>query len=160
MIAELAGQGPIPADLRLAENPKQAIQNADVVCTATTSSRPVFNDQDLKPGVHINGVGSYTPEMQEIPADTVARSRVIVDQKEAALAEAGDLILPIKAGIIHPENIQLSLGAIVLGRQIGRQDADEITFFKSVGNAVQDVSAANLAIQNAIKQGRGQLVDW
>lgn len=160
MKVELAGQSPIPSDIRIASSPTQAVVNADVICTATTSKKPVFEDQDLKPGVHINGVGSYTPEMQEIPATTVARSKVIVDQIEAALTEAGDLIQPLHSGVIQKSQIHLTLGAIVLGKQKGRLNIDETTFFKSVGNAVQDAAAATLAIHNATLNKRGQFVDW
>ena len=160
MIAELTGKAPIPEDLRLAENPRQAVSGADVICTATTSATPVFKDGNLKPGVHINGVGSYTPEMQEVPDATVARARGVVDEVEAALAEAGDLIQPTQRGLFNAEDIHATLGAIALGDKPGRMDENEVTFFKSVGNAVQDAVAARLALQNALKGGLGQRIDW
>lgn len=159
-IAEMAGQEPISKDLRAAANPQQAVADADVVCTATTSLTPVFADADLKPGVHINGVGSYTPEMQEIPTETVARALVVVDSREAALAEAGDLIQPIQQGIISGEHIHAELGEIVLGRKQGRTHSEQVTFFKSVGVAVQDAVASRLAMQNAQALGLGQQVNW
>lgn len=159
-IAEMAGKGPIPRDLRPASSAREALAEADVICTATTSLTPVFEDRDLKPGVHINGVGSYTPQMQEIPAETVLRARLVVDSRSASLAEAGDLIQPIQKGLISAEHIYAELGEIVLGRKPGRQSPDEITFFKSVGIAVQDAVAAQLALQNADKMGIGQRVSW
>ena len=158
LIDEMTGRGPIPDDLRLAGSPRQAIAQADVICTATTSPTPVFADGDIKPGTHINGIGSYTPEMQEIPGATVARARVVVDQMEAVLAEAGDLIQPIQQGAFSADHIHAALGAIVLGEKPGRQGEDEITFFKSVGNAVQDAAAARLALGNALREGLGQQV--
>ena len=112
----------------------------------------------VKAGAHISAVGSYTPEMQEIPAETVQRARVIVDSRSAALAETGDLIQPIRAGRIGPDHIAAELGEMVLGRVPGRQSADQITFFKSVGIAVQDAMAGSLAIRNAISLGIGQEV--
>lgn len=159
-IAEMAGRGSIPADLRAATSSQQAVADADVICTATTSFKSVFADADLKPGVHINGVGSYTPEMQEVPAETVARALVVIDAREAALAEAGDLIQPIQQGIISKKHIHAELGEIVSGRKHGRTHSEQVTFFKSVGVAVQDAAAAHLAMQNAQAQGLGQQVNW
>ncbi len=159
-VSEMRGRGPIPADLNIAAHPQQAIDQADIICTATTSSTPVFADSDLKPGVHINGVGSYTPEMQEVPAETVQRALVIVDSRAASLSEAGDLIQPIRQGAILEDNIHAELGEIVAGHKPGRTDAQQITFFKSVGVAVQDAMAAQLALRNAHTMGLGQSVDW
>jgi len=159
-IEELAGQGPIPADLRAAESPRQAAAAADIICTATTATKPVFADGDLKPGVHINGIGSYTPEMQEIPARTVARALVVVDSRAACLAEAGDLLQPIKEGLFNEAHIHAELGEVVLGRKHGRAAPEQITFFKSVGVAVQDAMAARLALRHAQKLGLGQQVAW
>ena len=153
--AEMAGFGPIPNDVRVAETPQQAVREADVICTATVATQPVFNDADLKPGVHINGIGAYTPEMAEVPPQTVARALVVVDSRTAALAEAGDLIQPIKAGIILPDHIRAKLGEILLGRKASRTNAKQATFFKSVGVAVQDAMAAQNALCNAQAQGLG-----
>lgn len=160
LIAELAGQSPIPADLRLASSASQAVAEADVICSATTSTKPVFADADLKPGVHINGVGSYTPEMQEIPAETVRRAMVVVDSRSAALAEAGDLVKAILQGHITAKYIHAEIGEIVAGHKSGRMRPDQITFFKSVGVAVQDAMAARLALENASKLGIGQQIEW
>ncbi|HUV80215.1 MAG TPA: hypothetical protein VMW40_05260 [Candidatus Bathyarchaeia archaeon] len=159
-ITEMAGKGPIPNDLRAATSPQQAVADADVICTATTSFTPVFTDADLKQGVHINGVGSYTPEMQEIPTETVSRALVVVDSRDAALAEAGDLIRPIQQGIISEVHIHAEIGEIVLGRKQGRMHSEQVTFFKTVGVAVQDAAAARIALQNAQALGLGQRVDW
>ena len=158
--AEMAGFGPIPQDVRVAETPREAVREADVICTATISSKPVFDDADLKPGVHINGIGAYTPQMAEVPPETVARALVVVDSREAALTEAGDLIQPIEAGIITPEHIHAELGEILLGRKEGRTAADQITFFKSVGVAVQDAMAALAAVRNAKAQNLGQAIEF
>jgi ornithine cyclodeaminase len=159
-IHEMSGRGPIPSDVRPARDPQQAVSQADIICCATTSLTPVFSDQDLIPGVHINGVGSYTPEMQEIPPETVQRAALIVDSRQAALSEAGDIIQPIEAGRIKGEHIQAELGEIVLGVKPGRLDENQITFFKSVGNSVQDAAAAQLALHNAQMMGLGQNVPF
>lgn len=154
-----AWRSPIPQDIILAESPSQAVGKADIICTATTSARPVFNDRDLKPGVHINGVGSYTPQMQEIPAETVIRSKVVVDSRAACLEEAGDLIIPLREGRIRENHIYAEVGEIAAVRMPGRTSAEEITFFKSVGLAVQDVAMAELVMRKARELGFGVEVE-
>ncbi|NQT80463.1 MAG: hypothetical protein HQ555_08760 [Candidatus Aminicenantes bacterium] len=149
-VKEMKTRGkPIPEDIFIAKTPKQAVSEADIICAATTSSKPVFNDADLKPGVHINGVGSYTPEMQEIPARTVVRSKVVVDSREASLAEAGDLIFSIEGGLISEKHIYGEIGEVAAGKIPGRESEGESTFFKSVGLAVQDVAVAELVLRRA-----------
>jgi len=150
---------PIPQDIFVSESPKQAVSEADIICAATTSFQPVFNDSDLKPGVHINGVGSYTPEMQEIPAPTVVRSKVIVDSRQAALAETGDLIIPIEGGLISDKHIHGEIGELAAGKISGRESEEETTFFKSVGLAVQDVSIAELVLRRTRELGLGNDVE-
>ncbi len=150
---------PLPADISVADSATQAVQEADIICTATTSSEPVLEDGDLKPGVHINGVGSFTPEMQEIPSLTVVRSKVIVDSRSASLAEAGDLIIPLKEGLINEEHLHGEIGEVAAGKIAGREFEDEITFFKSVGLAVQDVAVAELIRRQAEELGLGKEVE-
>lgn len=133
-----------------------AVRGADVICAATTSKTPVFDAAWVKPGTHINGVGSFTPEMQEIPAGTVAQARVIVDHRESILAEGGDIIIPLQAGTFGEDHIVAELGELAAGSAIGRTSDDELTFFKSVGNAVQDIVVAKRAIDRAVKGGIGQ----
>lgn len=136
-----------------------AVANADVICTATTAKSPVFDDADVKPGTHINGIGAFTPEMQELPAETVARATVVVDQVDAALAEAGDLIKPLAAGQIDRDHVRRELGQLVAGEISGRENDGQITLFKSVGNAVQDVTVAQWAASEARKTGLGSSID-
>lgn len=159
-VKEMAGNGPIPKELRVASSSEQAVSEADIICTATTSTVPVFADADLKPGTHISAVGSYTPEMQEVPAETVARALVVVDSRSATLAETGDLLQPMQAGLFGEEHISAELGEILLGRKPGRKSPDQITYFKSVGVAVQDAMAAQLALQNARSQRLGVEVNF
>jgi len=148
-VQEMAGIGNIPTNMRVASKPGQALTEADIVCTATTSSTPVFADADIKPGTHISAIGSYTPDMQEVPSETVARALVVVDSRLAALAETGDLLKPMQEGLFGEEHISGELGEIVLGRKPGREASEQITYFKSVGVAVQDAMAAQLALRNA-----------
>ncbi|MCW5877769.1 MAG: hypothetical protein KIS80_02735 [Anaerolineales bacterium] len=158
-IAEMAGQGDVPADLRAAGSPAEALAAADIVSAATTSATPVFAHADLRPGTHVNGAGSYTPDMQEIPAETVAAGLAAVDSRSAALVESGDLQRPLAAGLLQEAEIA-EIGEIIAGTRPGRQDAEQVTFFKSVGVAVQDALAAQLALQNARKLGLGTEVTW
>ncbi len=149
----------VPCELRIASSPAEAVREADVICTATTSKTPVFADSDLKPGVHINAIGAFTPEMQEIPAETVKRARIVVGSREGCLAEAGDIIIPLRQGLITEEDIHAELGEIVAGRKKGRESETEITLFKSVGNAVQDASVAGQVLRRAKELGLGTEVE-
>jgi len=155
---EMAGRGPIPEAVSVAANASEAVQEADIICTATTSPNPVFEDSAVRAGTHISAIGSYTPGMQEVPADTIARARVVVDSRTACLEEAGDLIQPLRAGRFDASHIHGELGEIVLGRKAGRVSADQITYFKSVGVAVQDAVAAQVALDNARRMKLGQEV--
>ena len=136
-----------------------AVREADIVCTATTSNTPVFRDEHIRPGTHISAVGAYTPEMQELPAETVVRATVVVDAVDAALAEAGDLIIPLRDGLVSREHFARELGMVASGAASGRVSADEITLFKSVGNAVQDVVVAKRAVDRARERGIGTEID-
>ena len=155
-IAEM--QPLVGAALVAAPSSADAVRGADIVCAATTSSTPVFDGQLLKAGTHVNGVGSYTTQMQEVDAVTVTRARIFVDARESALAEAGDLVIPMRAGATRAEE-WVELGEVVAGLKPGRQSPGEITFFKSVGVAVQDVAAAGAALTAAQRLGLGKVVD-
>ncbi len=144
--AEMTERLEIPVVMAVA--PEQ-LQEADIVCTATTSSDPVFSAENVKPGVHLNGVGSFRPDMAEVPADVVQAAKVVVDHRASSLAEAGDLIQPIEAGLITKDHIWAELGEIAAGERAGRESPDEITLFKSVGNAIQDVAVARYLASRA-----------
>ncbi|MDD5468710.1 MAG: hypothetical protein PHS96_12980 [Anaerolineales bacterium] len=159
-INEMAGKGPIPRDLRPAKDARQAISQADIVCCATTSHQAVFSDTDLLPGVHVNAIGAYTPEMQEVPAETIARALLVVDSRGAALAEAGDVLQAIQQSRITAEHIHAEIGEILAGAAAGRSSPEQVTVFKSVGIAVQDAVAAQLALENASKLHIGKEIAW
>lgn len=152
---EMRGQGPIPQLIRIMSNAETAVRGADIICAATTSSKPVFKGKDVSPGTHINGVGSYTPAMQEVDAETVKRALVVVDSREAAWEEAGDLIVPLQAGLINEAHIHAEIGEIAAGLKPGRTSPEQITFFKSVGVAVQDAISGRIALENAVAHGLG-----
>ncbi len=155
---DLGGKGPIPTSIHIVENVNMAVSQADIICAATTSSTPVFDGKALKPGAHLNGIGSFTPQMQEIDLVTVKRSAVFVDSREAVWAEAGDLIIPLRNGDITEDHIVAELGEIVAGQHPGRSKDDQITFFKSVGVAVQDAAAASITLKNALQQNLGTII--
>src|SRR5208337_4561125 len=116
---------------------------SDIVITATTSKAPVFDGQLLKEGTHVSGIGSHHgPGIKELDDVTIKRAKLVVDQREAALKEAGDIIDPIAKGVITPDHIYAELGELVIGKKKGRTSNNEITVFKSVGLAVQDMSTA------------------
>jgi len=141
--------------VEVAGTPAEAVRQADVICTATTATSPVFDGADVRPGTHINAVGAYTPQMQEIPVETVLRAKVVIDHRESSLAEAGDLIIPLQQGRMTEAHIYAELGEISAGLKPGRTSAEEITLFKSVGVAVQDAAAASAVLKAARRLGLG-----
>lgn len=152
-IADL--QPHVKAQLIPAASSAEAVQAAEVICAATTSAQPVLEGRLLKPGAHVNGVGSYTLHMQEVDVVTVQRARLFVDSRASALAEAGDLV----RAHTGPDD-WTELGEVVTGLKPGRSSADQITFFKSVGVAVQDVAAAGAALAGAKHLGLGKSVEF
>ena len=113
----------------------------------------------MEPGTHVTAVGAFTPAMCEVDAETVRRARVVVDQREAALSEAGDLIHPLREGVVAEDFIAAELGEIVTGTHPGRTSDEEITLFKSVGNAAQDVAVAARVLVRAEERGLGTVVE-
>lgn len=143
-------------ELLAAHSPAQAVRDADVICAATTSHSPVFDGTQLKPGVHINAVGAFTPEMQEVDFVTLQRAaRIVVDARESALAEAGELLMALAQGAIHHTDIHAEIGEIAAGLKQGRAHPDEITYFKTVGNAALDVAVAQAVYQKALQYKLG-----
>lgn len=114
----------------------------DIICTATTSHQPLFPRDVLKPGVHINAVGSFKPQMRELGADIISDCKLIVDQREAVLLEAGEVAIPIAEGTLTANCIHAELGEVISKKKSGRSSSKEITVFKSVGNAIQDLAVA------------------
>lgn len=145
---------------RLVANPDRGVlRSCGVICTATTSSTPVFSDEEIAPGTHINGMGSFMPGMAEIPAETVCRATVFVDQREACLTEAGDLRQPIERGLLPTDFHPAELGELVRGTSPGRPSPSAVTIFKSVGNAAQDVACAAEVLRQAESTGIGTMIE-
>lgn len=141
--------------VRVAATPDECARSADLIATCTRSAVPVFDGHALRPGTHINAVGAYTPEMRELDEETVIRAKVVVDTYAGAMAEAGDLLIPIRQGRMTEAHIHAELSELVIGKKTGRESADEITVFKSVGFAVEDAVTARLAYERAVRQGVG-----
>jgi alanine dehydrogenase len=142
-------------DIERARKPENFIARSDIIVTATTSVVPIFDGRLLDQGTHVNAIGAYRPNTRELDDKTIARSKVVVDSREAALAEAGDIIIPLKANVISEAHIYAEIGEIIAGKKAGRTDENEITLFKSVGLGVQDAAAAYLAYSKATTTGVG-----
>ncbi|OFD51935.1 ornithine cyclodeaminase [Bacillus mycoides] len=139
-------------------SPDEAISEADIIVTTTNSSTPVFSES-LKTGVHVNAVGSFRPSMQELPSHAIANAnKVVVESKEAALEETGDLQVPIKEGLFEAGDIHAELGQIISGEKAGRENDEEITVFKSVGLAVVDIIVAKYLYEKAMERGVGTTI--
>ncbi len=154
LVAELDG-----VEARRVDDPDEALAGADIVIAATSSATPVFDGARVEPGAHVTGVGSYTTQMREVDTELVLRARVVVDQREAVLAEAGDIAGPIADGAVDASVMVAEIGEIVLGRKPARTGPDEVTFFKSVGNAVQDVAVAARVVEAAERDDLGTVVE-
>jgi alanine dehydrogenase len=136
-------------------SPRDVVVESDILVTVTTSTTPVFDGRHLKGGTHINAIGAYTPEMRELDDLTIGKSKIVVDTYEGCMAEAGDLLIPIRNGKLSKENIYADLGEIVLGQKPARTADDEITLFESVGFALEDLVVASLAYGRASEKGVG-----
>lgn len=149
LAAEIANWPNAP-EVQVVDDPGEAVRRADIVIAATNCATPVFDGRDLRPGTHVTAVGSYKLTTREVDETTVRRARVIIDSREAALAEAGDLAGCDPAGVIE-------IGEVAAGRAPARQNDEEITFFKSVGIAAQDAAAARYATDQAERLGLGTI---
>ena len=136
-----------------------AVEAADIVVTATSAHEPLFDGGLLQPGFHISGIGSHLPYVSEVDAVTLQRAKVVVDHLDSSFAEAGDLIRPTEAGLYDASQIHAEIGAIIAGDRPGRESDEEITFFKSVGLAAQDVAVARVVYRRALEQGAGTDLD-
>jgi ornithine cyclodeaminase/alanine dehydrogenase-like protein (mu-crystallin family) len=138
---------------------KNDLSKCGLITTVTNSKRPVFADDEICPGVHINGVGSFRSDMVEVPSETVCRATVFVDHRQAALLEAGDIVDPMKHGKLPSDYSPAELGEVLLGNRPGRTDTQQTTFFKSVGNAAQDIVCAAEIFAIAEHKDFGQIIE-
>ena len=145
----------IHCEIVLSDNPENAVREADIVTLITNSHEPIVNADWIKPGTHINGVGSHAPGMRELDTKTVQMSKIVCDLVDACKQEAGDFIIPVEAGEWSWDQVHGSLGDVVTGKIAGRENSDEITVFKSVGLAIQDMSTALHVYNKAVEMGVG-----
>ncbi len=143
------------ADVTVADTAEAAVSGADLICTVTAASEPILKGEWIQPGAHVNAVGSSTPSKRELDTDAVVRSRLFVDSRESAMNEAGDFLIPKSEGAVGDDHIVGEIGEFLSGKVRGRQNRDEITLFKSLGMAVEDVAAAHLIYERAKAEDRG-----
>ena len=152
-VGEMAGHIPVP--VRATQTAEEAVRNADLVVLATSSPTPVIEDGWVESGAHVVSVGACRPSQREMPPALVARGRYYVDSREAALVESGDVVMGIAEGHFDASHLRGEVGELVLGRVEGRTSDDQITIFKSLGMAVEDVVAADLVFRRAVENGAG-----
>ena len=142
------------------DSAKRAVESADIICTVTSSENPVLEGKWIAPGTHINAVGSSVPFARELDTAAVVKSKLFVDRKESTLNEAGDFLIPKNEGAINDDHILAELGDLLLKKIEGRTSAEDITLFKSLGLAVEDVAAAHYIYQKLLKEGKGTWVEF
>lgn len=146
-------------EIEVADSVEAAAQAADVICTVTAAEEPILAGRWLAAGVHINAVGSSVPFTRELDTEAVVRASLFVDRVESTVNEAGDFLFPKKEGAIDDDHIQAEIGDLLIDKHPGRRSEDEITLFKSLGLAVEDVAAAQRIYRNALEQGVGTTVE-
>jgi ornithine cyclodeaminase len=139
---------------------EDAVRQADVVVTATSSLEPVLAKEWLKPGAHVNAIGGRPPVMRELDTATIAESAFFVDRRESAVSEAGDYLAAIEEGAIDEDHIRAELGEVLIGAKPGRSSPDELTVFRSLGLAIEDLAAADHVVRRARAEGIGVDVPW
>jgi ornithine cyclodeaminase/alanine dehydrogenase-like protein (mu-crystallin family) len=150
----------ITGEIVLAGDPQEAVKEADIITLITNAQAPIIHGDWLKPGVHVNGLGSHSPTTREIDTQTVLKSKVVCDLVEACIPEAGDFLIPIEEGVWDWNRVHGSLGDVITGKIPGRENEDEITLFKSVGLAIQDMSTALHVYSKAVELGVGSDFDF
>jgi ornithine cyclodeaminase/alanine dehydrogenase-like protein (mu-crystallin family) len=148
----------LPVDV--VDTARDAVAGAHVVCTVTSAREPVLRGEWLAPGAHVNAVGASLPTARELDTEAVRRARLFVDRRESALNEAGEFLIPKGEGAVDDSHIAGEIGELLLGRVQGRRSADEVTLFKSLGLAVEDVAAAHHVHMRALAAGAGTRVEF
>ncbi len=139
---------------------KDAVDGADLICTTTSSATPVLRGEWIAAGAHVNAMGACIPAYRELDTAAVLRSRLFVDHRPAALKEAGDILIPIQEGAVGPGHILAEIGDVIRGEIAGRTAASDVTLFKSLGLAIEDLAAAHLVYRGALAANRGTRVPW
>jgi ornithine cyclodeaminase/alanine dehydrogenase-like protein (mu-crystallin family) len=142
------------------ESAEAAVRDADIIVTVTTARKPVIKREWLRPGAHINAVGTYSPKAREIDSATMAAATLFTDRRESILHEAGDYLMAVEEGVINKDTIAAELGEVLIGTHPGRTSADEFTLFKSLGLAIEDLAAAAFLYQKAREMNAGTAVGF
>lgn len=145
--------------VKVAASAEDAVKHSDIVVTVTTAKEPILKSEWLNAGIHINAVGSHRPDLREVDGATLARAKVVVDSREAIMTECGDILLALKEKSIPEDVIHAEIGEVLAGMKSGRESAGEITLYKSVGIAIQDVATANLVYHRALDRKVGTQVE-
>jgi ornithine cyclodeaminase/alanine dehydrogenase-like protein (mu-crystallin family) len=151
----LAGKG-----VRVVESVEEAVRGADIIVTATSSREPVIKREWIADGVHINAVGSSIAAARELDGSTVAAASLFVDRRESTVNESGDYLSALREGAIGDDHIRGEIGDILIGKTPGRRSAKEITLFKSLGLAVEDLASAEFLFERASREGAGTWLNW
>jgi ornithine cyclodeaminase len=154
---ESARYGP---DMTAVDSPQEAVEGAEIICTTTGAREPVLQGKWVAEGAHINAVGASAPGFRELDSETVAQSRLVVDRRESALNEADDIRIPLQEGLIGEDHILGELGEVLLGQAQGRTTPSDITLFKSLGLAIEDLAAGHHVYTKGTRQGLGTSLDF
>ena len=140
--------------------PREAVEGADLICTATSAREPVLRGEWLSAGVHVNAVGSSVPTARELDGGAVARARLYCDRRESLVHEAGDYLIALREGAIREDHVAGEIGEVAIGKAPGRRAPDEITLFKSLGLAIEDVASARHVYEKAKRAGAGRALPF
>lgn len=146
----------LDADVRIVNSSKEAVKGSDVIITATTSPTPVFDGRWLEDGTHVNAIGAHTKSTRELDTYAMAKAKIVVESREVALAEAGEILIPMSEGKMKKDQIYADLSELVTGKKKGRTSNEEITVYKGCGIAIEDLATAKLAYDVALKKGLGK----
>jgi ornithine cyclodeaminase len=147
-------------EVEVCADAKQAVRDADIVCTTTSAREPILNGEWLAPGTHVNAVGACFSTSRELDAEAVRRARLFTDSRESCVNEAGDFLLARAEGAIDDEHLLGELGEVFLGNVPGRVSHDDITIFESLGIAIEDLAAAHFIHRRAVETGAGTWLEW
>lgn len=158
LVAEMQAKFSFP--IEPVQTNEEAVRGADVIVTATSSLEPVIDKDWISPGAHVNAIGTHSPSSREVDSATMGVARIFVDRRESALNESGDYMLAAKEGVVTPESIVAEIGELLIGTKSGRGSASEITLFKSLGLAIEDVACADYLYKKASANNIGAWVNW
>ena len=158
LVAEMQDRVPFP--IQAVDSNEEAVRGADIIVTATSAHEPVLKREWIAGGAHINAIGTHSPQSREIDTETMATARIFADRRESVLNEAGDYLLAVQEGAVSPESIIAEVGEVVIKTKQGRTSPNEITLFKSLGLAIEDVVCAEYLFRKAQTENVGRWVEF